>query len=326
MKNKKSCKGALLFLGCAVCIGGCGGKSREVVVIEREPYQRISYETTEVLKGDLEPRFQMTIKAEDYESISYDVTNPELELDTVYVAEGDRVQQGELLVSFRCDSLQQQIKEHQESYEQCRLLAEHYSRLMEIGPEPDYTEDIKLLQEDMQVEELYVEELTEKLADYQIVAKKSGIITGVKEELRNGYFQPGNNQVTEACGSGRYIAEKPADHEFRVGELYRTTADGIECEFRVEEITETQVVFSAVTDLSRMAGREEFSIVIDGEAKKDVVYVSQKAVHRAQEKRFVYVLDDAGYREAVEVTTGETVDGYCVITNGLSGGEKVTLD
>lgn len=49
----------------------------------------------------------MKLKAEGLEKITYDATNAELKLDKVYVAVGDKVEKGELLVSFRSDSLEE---------------------------------------------------------------------------------------------------------------------------------------------------------------------------------------------------------------------------
>lgn len=37
-------------------------------------------------------------------------------------------------------------------------------------------------------------------------------------------------------------------------------------------------------------------------------------------------MKENGFREAVPVTTGDSVDEYVVIKEGLNGGEKVTLE
>ena len=43
-------------------------------------------------------------------------------------------------------------------------------------------------------------------------------------------------------------------------------------------------------------------------------------------KKYVYVLDEDGYRDAVEVTVGDTVDDYTIIKTGLKAGEQVVIN
>jgi hypothetical protein len=59
---------------------------------------------------------------------------------------------------------------------------------------------------------------------------------------------------------------------------------------------------------------------------KDVVYVDSAAINTVDDKCFVYVLDENGYRDAVFVETGDVVDSYTIITAGLNGGEQVTVN
>ena len=40
----------------------------------------------------------------------------------------------------------------------------------------------------------------------------------------------------------------------------------------------------------------------------------------------MYVLDEDGYRDAVEVTVGDTVDDYTIIKTGLKAGEQVVIN
>ena len=65
-------------------------------------------------KGNLTPEITLKLKAEGLEKITYDATNAELKLDKVYVAVGDKVERGELLVSFRSDSLEAEMTQYQE--------------------------------------------------------------------------------------------------------------------------------------------------------------------------------------------------------------------
>lgn len=305
---------------------GCGASGREVAVIERLPYEKMSYRTAEVQRGDLTPEFTISLSAEGFEQIGYDMTNEDLQLDKVYVSVGDKVKKGDLLVSFQSDSIEQVITDYTEQKKQKELLIEHYTNLMAIDGSVDYSSDITMLKKDILVAELYIEEAEEKLADCQITAKEDGTITAINEYLRNGYYMPGKNLITEVSGTGNYMAVTREAGEFTVGEIYIATADVVDYELRLTSIKDQTLVFEPVSDMSAVSEAETLTMTVKKPQITDAVYVDADAVHQAEDRFFVYVLDEEGYRDAVWVTTGDEVDGYYVITGGLSGGEKVTLN
>ncbi len=305
---------------------GCQEKKRKIVTITHAPYEKMAYETTVVQKGDIQPELKLKLRAEGYERITYDATNEDLQLDTVYVSVGDKVEKGDLLVSFQSEKLQQAIDSYKEQYTQNELLAEHYSKLMQIDNTMDYSEDIAKLKQDMEVAELYIEEAEEKMSRYQMIAKESGTITEMNSYLQNGTFVPGNKLITQVCGSGKYQADLPVNYEFHIGERYEATLGQITYELEVSEVNEKTVVFSPVSDMSSVSEADTLTMEIEQPTLSDVVYVDAGAVKEVDEAYFVYVLDEEGYREAVPVTIGEQVAGQIVITGGLSGGEKVTIN
>ena len=55
--------------------------------------------------------------------------------------------------------------------------------------------------------------------------------------------------------------------------------------------------------------------------------MNKKAVFDgSDEKKYVYTVNEDGYRNAVEVTVGDTVDDYTVIKSGLKAGEQVVIN
>jgi hypothetical protein len=78
--------------------------------------------------------------------------------------------------------------------------------------------------------------------------------------------------------------------------------------------------------MSAVAEQETLTIQIEKSVMKDVVYVDSAAINTVDDKSFVYVLDENGYRDAVFVETGDVVDSYTIITAGLNGGEQVTVN
>jgi multidrug efflux system membrane fusion protein len=57
-----------------------------------------------------------------------------------------------------------------------------------------------------------------------------------------------------------------------------------------------------------------------------VMLVPERAIGTDQDKRFVFVVDNAGKAAFREVTLGAQVDGKRVVTSGLSRGDRVIVD
>lgn len=316
---------AVLLCTVILFFTGCTAQSTQVVIIDREPYERTGYQTTEVQKGDLQPKLELKLTADGYEQIIYDATNTNLQLDKVYVSVGDKVKKGDLLVAFRSESIQKIMDSYSEQADQNQLLVEHYTNLMRIDKTLDYSSDIKMLKQDIEVAKLYIAEAKEKLEGYQIVAKRDGTITEMNEFLQKGMFVPGRKQITQVCGSGNYTSNKPDNYVISVGEVYQATVGVASYELMVKKITKSQVIFEPISDMSAVSEDDELTMVITRETMKNVVYVDAAAVQEGIDSYYVYVVDEDGYRDAVEVKRGERVDDYYVINDGLSGGEKVTL-
>lgn len=310
----------------AVLCAGCANRHAEIITVEREPYERIRYQTVEVKRGDLQPEFTLTLRADGITQITYDAISSDLQLDTVYVSVGDKVRKGDLLVSFRSDSIQEKITEYREQCEQMELLAEHYTRLMAINGELDYSNDIAMLKEDIAVAKLYIEEAEERLADYQIIAEDAGTVTAMDQYLKDGYFVPGRKLITQVCGNGRYSAVLPENGSLAVGDIYTAGLGAMTYDMRVVDVNEKTVIFEPVTDMSAVSDADSLTMTVKKPELSDAVYVEAKAVYKGDAGEFVYLLGEDGYRTAVFVTVGDKVDGYYVITDGLVGGEEVTLE
>lgn len=332
MKRKiRSIRAVMWLAGMGLLLGGCGSGGQQAAIIEQEPYEKITYQTAEVQRGDLNPSITLTLSAEGYEQIKYNATNEELKLDKLHVSVGDKVQKGDILVSFESESIGRLIADYEEQKNQNELLVEHYENLMRIDASADFSDDIANLKEDIQVAKLYIEEAKSRLSDYQIVAKEAGTITEINDYLRDGYYKPGATLLTEVCGTGNYSAATEETEVFTVGETYTAEAGVASYELRLVDITEEVLTFEPISDMSSVSKANELTITVEKPPLTDVVYVDKDAIQivegeeSTQDTYFVYVMEEDGYRKAVFVTTGDQINGYIVITQGLNGGEKVTL-
>lgn len=319
---------AILIIG---SLSACGSTKQQVVTITQSPYEKIAYQVTEVQRGDLSTSMTVKLVPEGYEEIIYSAPKEEFKLDEVYVSVGDRVKAGDILVSFESEQIRNTIADYEDEKGQKELLIAHYEKLMQADKELDYEADIKMLREDIQVAELYIEEAERLLADYQIVAKEDGIITDISEYLQNRVTKPGVELVTQVSGTGRYLATVSDTGMFAVGENYSVSAGEIEFELRLAEINEGTLIFKPISGTEILSADKSLTLTLELPNQEDVVYVNRHAVCTingsgdAENTYCVYVMQENGYQRAVFVTPGERIGDNMIITEGLSGGEKVVI-
>jgi multidrug efflux pump subunit AcrA (membrane-fusion protein) len=78
--------------------------------------------------------------------------------------------------------------------------------------------------------------------------------------------------------------------------------------------------------MSAVSEQDTLQMKVQKPTIRDAVYVDSSAIRVVNGSYYVYLLDENGFRQAVEVQVGDVVDGYTIITDGLSGGEQVTLN
>lgn len=321
----------LLYIVMTLPLTGCGAGERQVVTINRPSYEKITYQTVEVQRGDLSASVTLELDAEGYEEISYYAGKEELTLDKVYVSVGDKVKKGDVLVSFESEKIRQMIAAYEDEKSQKELLVQHYENLMKIDKDADYETDMKMLREDIGVAQLYIEEATNRLSDYRIVANEDGIITEISEYLQNSVIAPEVKLLSQVAGSGRYLAVSESTEAFAVGEVYPVSTGDIEFELRLTDIAEDVLTFEPVDHVELVSTDETLKLILELPEQKDVVYVNRHAVctiegeEEEKDMYCVYEMKENGYQKAVFVTPGERIGDNIIITEGLAGGEKVVI-
>ncbi len=319
-----------LWVLAACFLTGCGRPMQQVVTITQTPYEKLIYETDEVKRGDISSSVTLELVAEGYEYISYKTPKEEIALQEVYVSAGDRVKAGELLVSFESEQIRETVKAYEETKGQKELLIQHYKELMKIEGSVDYEVDIKMLQEDIRVAELYIEEAERKLAEYQIVAEADGIVENISDYLHSGVIKQGAVLMEQVTGTGRYLASTAEAGVFVEGEIYTAVSGNMEYALCLQQIDGEELIFVPQEGEHIVSMDEELTLTLQLPELEDVVYVNRHAVCKAvdgdaQGTHFVYLMDEQGYQRAVYVTVGERVGDNIIIKNGLYGGEKVVI-
>lgn len=317
-------RGIVLLLS-VCCFCGCSAPQTEVVCIERAPYERLAYRTVEVQRGELQPELSIRLQADAERNIDYCTSETGLVLEQIHVSVGDEVQAGQLLVSFQADALLKELEQHREALAQNQLLLEHYRRLMQIDREQDYGLDVKRLQQEMEVDELYIAEIEAEMAGYRIVAETDGVILRIGDLLQGETCIPGRTLVRQFCGTGSYTAYTTEEELFEVGAVYRAKTGSQEYPMELVSMEEGTLTFVPAEDLTALASINWLTLTVQQPVIADCVYVEANAVCERRNRSYVYVVDEEGYRRAVTVEAGELVGTYRIIDSGLEGGEVVAM-
>lgn len=323
----------------AALLGGCSSKKAESSKpsIHIESYTKVGYDTVTVQSGDISPILNLKLSPDEFETKNYKVSQDDYEVEKVNVSKGDRVKAGDIMVQFKADDIQDTIKEYTEQKAENELLIEHYQKLMQIDGSEDYSDDIASLKEDIQIADTYIKEQNEKMKEYCLIAEKDGTVTYVNEWLGYGYASSSDNLVTVASGSSNYTATTDDDYEFKKGDVYQADYEVASYDMKVIDVSQYEdkatgkqmqkILFEPVDSMAGISEEDVLTMTIHKPVISNVIYVDEKAINeKSEDNYYVFTINDDGFRTAVDVTIGETVDGYTIIKSGLKAGEQVTVN
>lgn len=325
-------KKGLLFsmLVLSFSLTGCATAAKQPEPLFREPYEKLEYQTAEVQRGDLQGSLTLKLQAEGYREVVYRAPAEKKEAMEVKIQLLEPVKKGQLLVSFQSPGGREKTEEYRAKKQEEELLLQHYQKLMELDEELDYEEDIRMLQEDIQIAELYMEEQKQLSERDRILAEEQGIITKVSEYAGNGVCEPGVELVTMVTGTGRYLGSTENPELFTEGEVYALQAGEQQYELKLVQVEGNSLIFENRSGSGLVCPEEFLSLNLEQPEKKDVVYVDRHAVCSVpaapgEEAYCVYVLTETGYQRAVFVTPGDRAGEFVIIKDGLQGGERVVI-
>lgn len=322
-----------LILCVMIILSGCNDSDRtgeKELSVTIEEYQKDIYQTTSVQRGTIESILTLKLMPDEYEVNSYSISQELLEVEENNVEKGDRVEEGDIMVAFKADEIEETIAEYEERKAEDEMLIEHYTKLMKISGQKDYAADIKKLKKDLNIADLYIQEQNERLSQYRLIAKKGGIVTEVSGELYKGYATAGNALIRVASGSSNYTAATSDGFEFQIGDIYEAQYKMAVYEMKVIQLEKkddkTIITFQPVSNMTGVAENDELTMDIHKPTISDAVYVEESAIITVEDKQYAFLIDEDGFRHAVPVMVGDVIDGYAIILDGLKEGERVTLN
>lgn len=332
MKKQKA-----VLISCCVTFAlatlGCNSETQVLMSdIPRSEYEKNRYETVVVEKGDMEPDFVLNVKTIDRERVVYSIDEGEYDVKKVYVAIGDHVEKGQLLMELDAKEIQDQVQSCSYDVHREELLLNYYTNLdaQDTSGKDKYKADVIKHTNALALAKLSLSEANEKLAHCSFTAEESGDIILINSSVTSGHVTAGTELMCEAFGEETYYAETKEEYEFKIGDEY--TADSA---FGIVPMTvigvskegdKTRIEMVPSNHEAVVNGADSLSITIHKSKLNGVVFVSSKAVHELDDgRKYVYVMDKDGFTKVVFVETGDSIGNSLVIKSGLNGGEEVAI-
>lgn len=356
---------AAAFFGAVSCCGGCGDADAEedrLLIMEQES-EKIRYDLGEAAIRDVvrTERIPCTYLQKEEQEIAFDVSGRQI--SRVLVRTGDTVVRGQLLAELAGGDGEGRMEELEYRIARNRLLLEYvdvnenheisarwlqflYRSGRTAEEEEALKDSISLLQRDneflrqdyqdaIELDGMELESLRKEDAASRIYAGMDGTVSWVKQGLEGSACVRGEVIIRLIDGSeGLFVAEgkeygalfqEGVPVELNIG-LGAAAGEYLVLPYEMEKWDE-RLVFSLPEDYDKAAidvgTTGTLNVVLD--SRKGVLAVPLRAVHKAEERCYVYVVGESGLREVRWVETGLFGDESVEIKKGLEQGEKVIL-
>lgn len=328
-------KKRILIFTLIVCqlfmISGCSEQRGERPTVSVRPYARTSEDFEEVSQGDIDVSVHVKLNAKSTGTKNYYADHEDMEVSNINYEVGDVVREGDVLVEFKGDEIEKEIRQARSRAEEDQIMYNHVLRLKNIYPSTDYSVDMERLSNDIALNESKISELSAWLEAYTIRSEGDGVVTKVSSIWQSSKVGPKDNLVAVNYQSGIYEGSTIEDHDFKEGEVYNATVGVSVRQVVIDSVTKGdkdengRIRQDLVVHLVDSIPTDETEIVLDVEKPilKDALFVSKDSVERVEDKYFVYVIDSDNIAHVRRIEGYEGPDNIIIITEGLSKGERV---
>lgn len=317
-------------------------------------YEAEEYAQTVVLRGDLflNKKIQCEYMPTKEDRLSFSLGGEYI--DRIYVVKGQQVQAGELLAELVQDDLPEQIVSQEYEIQVLEARKSHLIENLELelsllkyqeasvirinDTKEQYQKQMQEIEDSLYIQKLRLEELKTELKNRQICAGMDGTVTSVRTVEAGQRSVEGRTMITVADMDTTAFTVKGDDAKyFPVGTEVVITFNGKEYAAVSVEATDlglpepvegaTAIAYLRLDqpDPTLEAGNRGM-IEITLEARYDVLYLNKKAIKTADNKNFVYVLDENGLKVMQDVTVGLISGGFAEIVSGLAEGDSVIIE
>ncbi len=357
------CRAGGCVLAAAVLLSGCNApEEEETMVVVEQPREESTYEVVPVVRGDIihTQQVRCIYRQLDDQEISFPVSGKIVR--KVYVQEGDVVKKGDLLAELSGGNLDQDIERLTYNIARNEKLLEYVDVNEELGisslwvhylfntgqseaDKKNLDQGIESLRQSSRyqredyedaiaLDNMELERLQEEKRQSRVYAGMSGTIRNMKERLE-GSTSARDETVMTIIDNSRciFVAESPELAEyFQEGErlpieLIAAAANYYEViPWNMEEWGDKQT-FIVTEDYDTGALEVGVAGILEvvTDKREGVLTVPLRAVKKADDRTYVYVLNDDGMREVKWFETGIYGVDVVEVVSGLEEGDEVIV-
>lgn len=358
--TKFICIGMLLALGSMGAIG-CGSTQEEAVVVVTDDDAGYVYSLAEVKRGNVVLSKSLNTKYVQTKEQEVSFGEGGKKIEKVYVREGDHVKVGDILAEVSIGSLEEDIarleyeiekeeleKSYLDAHEQFELTGSYHSMAyysdceeedLEEKEERDadiresYQNQREDYEDDLEFDRAQLAKLKEELASSRLYATMNGMVYTVEKDLEGTTSKKGEVIMTIIDGTdGMFEMEEPDYAQY----------------FHEGDMLTLEIAYGAAKGTYEVMpyqigawGEKQYFSIYDGpendgievqttgtiyvllDQKENVLYLPNECIYRADNKNYVYVLDEQNMKTVCWVETGLVGNKETEIISGLSEGDTV---
>lgn len=359
MKRICSCLGAAALVFSLTACSTTGPDDEKVIIVEKEEEQLV-YKLTVASVGDVvkTERIKCTYQQMKDQDVSFALNGRRV--TKVYVKEGDMVKKGQLLAELGSEDIRNQMDDLEYQIARNKMLLEHsqinednnisllWANLLyyRMGSENSVKSQVANMQqsgryyrEDLQdkidFDEQQLESLQKTVKQSSVYANMDGTVSFVKENLEGSTSEKDevvisvidNTDCLFTVEGVEYADRFKADDLLDMDVISGTGTGAYVLKPAHMEQWKEKLLFSIVEQpegISPEVGAMGYmAIVVD--KVENAICLPLEAIHVAEDKSYVYVLDDDGNRQLLWIETGLEGDTSVQVLSGLSEGDKVIL-
>lgn len=356
-RNRREFCAAMVPVLLAMWLGGCASEAvdeENVILVEREEAP-VNYSLTVASLGDVvkTQKVKCVYEQTNEEDISFAVSGKRV--SQVFVEEGDSVITGQVLAELGSGNLSTRITDLEYRIARNKLLLEQLedsearsieririeqdskeaqeTAIAQLKKSNDYTrEDYR---DSIELDELELSSLKKEEEQSRVVAGMDGIVTDIKDRLWGSTCTQGEVIMRILDNSNCLFASTDLDYRDYFAEnesvdmsitygngsgqyqLIPFEMQGWEDKMLFSIVSQPDTAIPEVGDIGSIE-------LITGE-RTQVLCLPNEAVHLADGKEYVYVLNKDNVREVKWVETGLHGNSSIEITGNLAEGDKVIL-
>ncbi len=345
MKKKRMLLASVMSLVGILGFSGCGeNNSSADLKPSIDEYEAKFYVPYEVREEWIETVVYMDLHCNSYSYEKYYPYRDGLVVENVNISQGSVFHKGDILLSYKTEDMEKQLKQYEEDIETNQMMYDHYLKMNEIEPSENLKVTLDQLQRSIDADRMHVEELRNRMKENSIIAKENGIVNLLEKDLKNKVVTQKKDLFTVTYSDGIYLADTKEVYELTEGEIYESPFGLSTLKFvykGVEEINPAEVyegyigsgdgedermyryTFEYYPEESPICTKWNPQIIVEKVELGNQLCIPEEYIEKREEGDLVYILNKDGKVRAQWIEVEKVVDSKAIIKSGLTKGDKV---